>query len=295
MPSPPPTSLPPATQTTTPASTQTQTPTCDPSREDYCIYSYAGTLQPPFFAPDRYYLDQIYSYGSTDFGARMPHHGVDYNNPTGTQVYAAADGEVIFAGDDSETLFSPWSDFYGNLIVLEHTIDGEPFYTLYAHLSQIEVETGELVSAGGRIGKVGSSGSAIGGHLHLEVRQGANSYTQTRNPELWLVPYETNGVRSGYLAARIVNGQGQLEHVDLTIAFYNFKDGTAPAVWKSSYETYLFDEHPAGQDARWGENFAQAGLWPGYYKITVLKDDIAYERWVEVLPRHLTFFVLVID
>jgi len=270
-------------------------PSCEPLQADYCIYPYAGVLQPPFFAPDRYYLNQIYNYGSTDFGARMPHHGVDYDNPTGTQVYASVDGFVVYAGDDRERLFSPWPDFYGNLIVLEHVRDSEPFYTLYAHLSQIEVEEGDFVFAGQPIGKVGSSGSAIGGHLHLEVRQGENSYTQTRNPELWLAPYKTNDVRSGYLAARIINEQGELEHVDLTIEFYNFKDGIAPAVWVASYETYLFDEYSVGQDERWGENFAQGGLWPGYYKITVLKDDLAYERWVEVLPEHLTSFIWVID
>jgi len=263
--------------------------------EEYCIYPYAGTLQPPFFAPDRYYLDQIYNYGSTDFGAQIPHHGVDYDNPTGTQVYASAAGEVVYAGNDHDTLFSPWPGFYGNLIVLEHAKDGEPFYTLYAHLSEIEVGAGDLVSAGDPIGKVGASGSAIGGHLHLEVRGDEYSYTQTRNPELWLAPYETNGVRSGYMAARILNGQGQFEHLTLTVEFYNFKDGIAPAVWKASYETYRFDEHPVGQDDRWQENFAQGGLWPGYYKITVLKDDRAYERWIEVQPDHLTYFVLVVD
>jgi len=287
--------LPTVTQSITPTATQTPTSACDTSLEEYCIYPYVGPLQPPFSAPDRYYLNQIYNYGSTDFGTRMPHHGVDYDNPTGTQVYASGNGEVVYAGDDSSTLFSPWPDFYGNLIVLEHEMDGKPFYTLYAHLSQIEVDEGDFVSAGDPIGKVGSSGSATGGHLHLEVRQDEYNYTQTRNPELLLASYETNGVRSGYLAARIVNGQSQLEHYDLTIEFYNFKDGTAPAVWVASYETYLFDEHPVGQDDRWRENFAQGGLWPGYYKISVLKDDLAYERWVEVTSEHLTYFILVID
>jgi len=269
-------------------------PSCEPLVDDYCVYPYTGPLQPPFFAPDRYYLDQIYNYGSTDFGAQMPHHGVDYDNPTGTQVYASADGKVVYAGNDREKLFSPWLDFYGNLIVLEHALDGKPFYTLYAHLSEIDIQEGELVTAGDPIGKVGSTGSAIGGHLHLEVRQVEYDYTQTSNPELWLAPYEADGLRSGYLAARIVNGQGQLEHLELTIEFYNFNDGTVPAVWVASYETYLFDEHPAGQDERWQENFAQGGLWPGYYKIAVLKDDLAYERWVKVLPEHLTYFVVVI-
>jgi len=269
-------------------------PSCEPLVDDYCVYPYTGPLQPPFFAPDRYYLDQIYNYGSTDFGAQMPHHGVDYDNPTGTQVYASADGKVVYAGNDREKLFSPWLDFYGNLIVLEHALDGKPFYTLYAHLSEIDIQEGELVTAGDPIGKVGSTGSAIGGHLHLEVRQVEYDYTQTSNPELWLAPYEADGLRSGYLAARIVNGQGQLEHLELTIEFYNFNDGTVPAVWVASYETYLFDEHPVGQDERWQENFAQGGLWPGYYKIAVLKDDLAYERWVKVLPEHLTYFVVVI-
>ena len=287
--------IPTVTQSIAPTATQTYIPLCDPLLDAYCVYPYVGPLQPPFYAPDRYYLNQIYNYGSTDFEARMSHHGVDYDNPTGTQAYASAAGEVIYAGDDRSKLFSPWPDFYGNLIVLEHAGNSESFYTLYAHLSTFEVQEGDHLLAGDPIGMVGSSGSAIGGHLHLEVRQGENSYTRTRNPELWLAPYETNGVRSGYLAARIVNGQGQLEHLDLTIEFYNFKDGTAPVVWVASYETYLFDRLPVGQDARWGENFAQGGLWPGYYKITVLKEDLAYERWVEVLPEHLTYFVLVLD
>jgi len=289
------TPLPTITQSTTLTATQTSLPSCDPSLNEYCIYPYEGTLQPPFFAPDRYYLDQIYGYGSTDFGARMPHHGVDYNNPTGTQVYAAADGQVVYAGNDSTTLFSPWPDFYGNLIVLEHVGDDEPLYTLFAHLSEIQVNQGEHVAAGDPIGLVGASGSAIGGHLHFEVRQDEYGYTQTRNPELWLAPYETSDVRSGYLAARIVNGQRQLEHVDLTIEFYNFRDGTAPAVWVASYETYRFDEYPVGQDQRWMENLAQGGLWPGYYKITILKNNLAYERWVQVLSEHLTYFIWVID
>jgi len=289
------TPLPIVTQPMAPATTQTPMPACELLVEEYCIYPYAGPLQPPFFAPDRYYLDQIYNYGSTDFGAQIPHHGVDYDNPTGTQIYASADGKVVYAGNDLNTLFSPWADFYGNLIVLEHSLDGEPFYTLYAHLSEIDVQEGELVSTGDPIGKVGSSGSAIGGHLHLEVRQDEYDYTQTHNPELWLAPYETDGVRSGYLAARIINGQGQLEHLEMTIEFYNFNDGTAPAVWVASYETYLFDENSVSQDNRWRENFAQGGFWPGYYKITVLKEDLAYERWVEVQPEHLTFFILVVD
>ena len=288
---PPPTT----TQLIAPTSTQTPMSDCDPSQAEYCVYPYVGTLQPPFFAPDRYYLDQIYGYGSTDFGTRISHHGVDYNNPTGTQVYAVADGKVVYAGDDRDTLFSSWSDFYGNLIVLEHIADGDPFYTLYAHLSTIQVQEGEHVFAGDPIGKVGDSGSAIGGHLHFELRQDEFSYTQTRNPELWLAPYETSSVRSGYLAARIVNEQGQLEHAELTVEFYNFRDGTAPAVWVASYETYSFDENPVGQDEHWQENFAQAGLWPGYYKITVLKGERAYERWIEILPEHLTYFVWVID
>ena len=63
-------------------------------------------------------------------------------------------------------------------------------YTLYAHLSKVDVQAGDEVKAGDLIGKVGQSGVATGSYLHFEVRKGGDGtdYFSTQNPELWLAP-----------------------------------------------------------------------------------------------------------
>ncbi|HLY29071.1 MAG TPA: M23 family metallopeptidase, partial [Aggregatilineales bacterium] len=74
------------------------------------------------------------------------HTGIDLAAPTGTTVFAAADGTVIFSG---------WSNWgYGNSIVLAH---GPDLYTLYGHLSAINVRCGQFVSGGTPIGAVGTT------------------------------------------------------------------------------------------------------------------------------------------
>lgn len=91
-------------------------------------------------------------------GSRM-HGGLDLPAAWGTTVRAAGSGIVRRAG---------WAGGYGNLIEIAH-LDGTS--TRYGHLSSILVQTGERVSAGQRIGGVGSTGRSTGPHLHFEVRR----------------------------------------------------------------------------------------------------------------------------
>ncbi|MFM5955281.1 MAG: M23 family metallopeptidase [Novosphingobium sp.] len=91
-------------------------------------------------------------------GGRRAHKGVDLAMPTGTPVYATADG-VISRAD--------WFSSYGLYISIEH---GGNIQTRYGHLSRLNVASGQAVHKGDLIGYVGTTGRSTGPHLHYEVR-----------------------------------------------------------------------------------------------------------------------------
>ncbi len=88
---------------------------------------------------------------------RRSHHGLDIAAEEGTPILAAADGVVRRASD---------AGGYGLLVEIDH---GDGIVTRYAHQSVIDVAVGDTLSAGDRIGAVGSTGRSTGPHLHLEV------------------------------------------------------------------------------------------------------------------------------
>lgn len=101
------------------------------------------------------------SFGMRDhpiLGGRRAHKGVDLAAPTGTPVYATADGTVSRAS---------WFSGYGLYIALEH---GGDMQTRYGHMSRLNVAEGQHVHKGDVIGFVGSTGNSTGPHLHYEVR-----------------------------------------------------------------------------------------------------------------------------
>jgi len=89
---------------------------------------------------------------------RANHNGVDLAAPTGTPIYATADGIVERAN---------YFGSYGNYIQIGH---GNAIETRFAHLSRIIVKDGQEVRKGDLIGFVGSTGRSTGPHLHYEVR-----------------------------------------------------------------------------------------------------------------------------
>lgn len=86
------------------------------------------------------------------------HSGLDFRGKIGQNVRSTADGQVIFAGK---------MNGYGNLVKVRH---GYGYETRYAHLSAISVKSGQRISAGDVVGKLGSTGRSTGPHLHYEVR-----------------------------------------------------------------------------------------------------------------------------
>jgi murein DD-endopeptidase MepM/ murein hydrolase activator NlpD len=221
---------------------------------------------------------------------------VDLHNPSGTPVVAAADGLVMVAGNDSKEAFGPISHYYGNLVILEHKFPGidPPFFTLYGHLSKVEVHIGQVVEAGDEIGKVGSSGVAIGSHLHFEVRLGQNDYDSNRNPVLWLKPLTgSDGNLFGVIAGRLVDGQGKLIYTrDFTIQYFRDPQGPQTAVY--GIETYAPEKHPVGKDDLWQENFSLGDLQAGEYRLTFVWKGKLFERWVEVQPGELTLVTFTV-
>ncbi|YCK81410.1 peptidoglycan DD-metalloendopeptidase family protein [Arthrobacter sp. D3-18] len=101
------------------------------------------------------------------------HNGIDFAAPTGSPVVAAGPGRVSSAG---------WSSYGGgNEIHIDHP---NGLQTWYAHLSSFAVKMGQMVTAGSKIGEVGSTGNSTGPHLHYMVLNGG--WPNYKNPSEYL-------------------------------------------------------------------------------------------------------------
>lgn len=109
------------------------------------------------------------------------HSGVDIANESGTKIYATADGVVRHSG---------WAQGYGMCLVVDH---GFGYSTLYGHMSEMIAKEGGQVKRGQLIGRMGSTGTSTGNHLHYEVWVGG----LPRNPMGFL---QAGGKQSGNFA-----------------------------------------------------------------------------------------------
>ena len=232
------------------------------------------------------YWARNYSFGSTDGGQRPIHHGLDFENPTGTPVLAAGSGKVFYAGNDIDLIFGPQPNFYGNVIVIEHNLrdaNGRTIYTLYGHLSKIDVNKGDSVRTGDQIGEVGSAGIAIGAHLHLEVRAGTpTDYNAVLNPELWVAPFNNNGL----LAGRVMDLNG------------HFVPGVTVEIQsQENYQyAYSYADNSVNPDPSMGENFVIPDVPTGYYTVFVkLSDTLVFRTLAYIHPGHVNWLDININ
>lgn len=93
-------------------------------------------------------------------GIVRPHNGTDFRAPSGSRIFAAADGIITFVGYERKG--------YGRYVKIDHGLGRT---TLYAHMSRItkNLRIGQKVERGDVIGYVGQTGLATGPHLHYEL------------------------------------------------------------------------------------------------------------------------------
>ncbi len=265
--------------------TRSEAPGCDFSA-GACILPGHFAFIRPIDPSQNLKIDRTYPYGSSQGGTREVHHGVEFPNAQGTPVLAAADGKVVFAGNDKLTLLAWVTAFYGNVVVIEHQMDGQTFYTLYGHLYKIDVQEGETVTAGQKIGEVGATGTAIGSHLHFEVRAGSNDYKSTRNPELWLTPETGTGV----LAGSVVDGSGN--PVKAVINIQRMENGQFVPLSIGTAETY--PRETINSDDDWHETFVFGGLPEGEYRLSLVQYGAIYEQVIKIESGKLTLARFVV-
>ncbi len=281
-----------ATATATETLISTQTPISCDAYETFCVEDGHFWLPRPVSAEYQNQVERGYRYGSTINGKRDPHHGVEFVNEIGTPILAVADGRVIHAAEDRPAIYAPWERYYGNLIVVEHDLPelDQLLYTLYAHLTSFAVEEGEVVEAGQPIGNVGMSGKAIGPHLHFEVRAGGFEYTDTRNPELWLLPLDET---RGAIVVRIHNQNGKGLPVPVLVESVGVSDDVR--YWVANLEGYAPEAYPVGVDDRWQETHAISDLPAGRYRVSFSYAAKYWERFIEVHPQKVTVVKFLIE
>lgn len=276
------------TQTPTPSSTATpsSSPVSAPSPTPQSpVSSDHLWLDWPIDQEGNQQIDRFYPYGSTGNGQFPLHHGVEFENPFGTPVRAAASGVVVYAGTDDEVLLGPSLNHYGKLVIvrLDRPYQGQEVFNLYAHLSSIDVEHNQHISRGELIGEVGESGSAGGPHLHFEVRVGVNQRSASRNPELWFEPRDGHGV----IVGRVVNSEGDL----IAEALVTIQPAAELGEWSAEIRTY--PHTGVNPDDDLNENFAVGDVPSGEYVVAVrVEGELYATEQVRVEPDETTYVKL---
>lgn len=202
------------------------------------------------------------------------HHGVDFTYGLGTNVYAIANGTVV---DLREDIRYGEGTGFGNFVLIRHsrlfwdrtTQQNAYIYSIYAHLRQWSVRPsiGQFVHAGDWIAEVDNTGTSTGDHLHLQIclhpqpdrtLSTLNSWNTSRNPELWLQPFNYGGTNTGTVVGKLTDSNGN--------------PVGDKYIWGLSKPS-----GSGGTNYQWSRTYAHAWANP---------DDILVENWgtTDVLP-----------
>jgi len=173
----------------------------------------------------RDYVDQ-HSYGAKGENWGSYHTGNDLSVACGTPVVAATSGTVILKSGDGWA----WS---GNWLVQIQSGGPGSLTTWYAHMQKLDVADGQKVTAGQRIGEVGSMGNSTGCHLHFEVHPDGGGFAEDDvDPGTWLQNNVGKTLAGGRTlpASRQANdeeaGSGDESAHSVSVLTYNIKHGS---------------------------------------------------------------------
>jgi murein DD-endopeptidase MepM/ murein hydrolase activator NlpD len=221
-----------------------------------------------------------YRYGGIFFSLNI-HTGVDIDADMGTPVLATGPGTIVWAGwglylESHENLDDP----YGLAVAIRHDFGyrNQSLFTIYAHMSEVDVTEGQWVDTGDLLGLVGSTGATTGPHLHFEVRLGENSFHHTYNPELWMAPPQGWGV----LVGRLLDEYGKLlNHYSINVN----------SVSTGKQRTVLsYAGGATNNDPYYNENLVLSDLPEGLYKILLNFQGRDQQYWVTIHPGQVTYF-----
>lgn len=247
-------------------------------------------LERPIAPRDNNSIDQTYRYGSTMGGNFQQHQGVEFNNPDGTPVLAAAPGTVVYAGRAEAGALT---------VSIRHdttvTRDGVSYrlYSTYYHNSSLDVKVGDRVRTGQQISRVGNSGRATNDHLHLELAASPTDSmgaivdsTQrfppyTTNAELWVRPLPGTGI----VAGQVLDSGGRPVS---QARIYGLVKPMPTETPFSFAETYGDKGH---SHPLYGEHFAVGDVPAGRYVIGTRIEGKRVLREVAVAPGKVTWVV----
>ena len=246
-------------------------------------------------------INQGYLWGERSWwnGQWHTHKGVDFSYGLGTDVYAIADGTVRDLYEDED---NGEGSGFGNYVLIRHdrrhwdrtTAQWGYVYSIYAHLSldSVRFSVGQHVTAGTWIAEVDDTGTSTGHHLHLQIcihpqsdRTMANLSTETtsRNPELWLTPFNYVSDQTGTVVGKVTNMDGNPVG-GLRVSGIEKPDAAGGNVYEWS-QTYSYDW--ANPDDILVENWATTDVTPGRYHITLSNGNSM--GWHDVVAGQITY------
>jgi murein DD-endopeptidase MepM/ murein hydrolase activator NlpD len=151
------------------------------------------------------------------------HKGLDLSAPTGTPVYATADGVISFAGRYPLRESVAWWRF-GNVVTINHS---ERFVTIYGHLDSIKVRAGQQVKQGEVIATVGSTGWSTNSHLHYEVRSDLEQggVYNPIDPRIYILNYQWKNEAILLMRSRTSKDYKDFDPLPLPTAFIGRRRG----------------------------------------------------------------------